>query len=73
MSGLCRDCKHWAKAEGMRGEFGVCRLISAPCGGNKVSGRPNAHAHAMTEDGWWLGHLLTRPDFGCVQFEADRE
>ncbi len=70
-SGLCRDCKHWTKAEGVWVELGVCRLISSPPPEDGPPGSPKAHA--MDEDGFWRGHLLTMLDFGCVQFEADGE
>ncbi len=67
--GNCSDCKHWEPASGLPVPAGVCRLISSY---RHSDGPPEkTKAHAMNEDGYWRGYLLTVADFGCVQHEAN--
>lgn len=66
--GNCIDCKHWSRFIEEK-QFGRCELV------NVYSELDNAEPDEMaavlltnesfTGDAFW-----TRPDFGCIQFEA---
>jgi hypothetical protein len=75
-TGLCKDCRHWETIEEIRAlrlpvsdwnaDFGMCRVA------NGESGNPERREQkCFAEDGeHYKACLRTKPDFGCVQFEA---
>ena len=77
--GNCRDCKHWDKqalvgrhsgyGQKLRG-YGMCSVIIDDYGNNDI------HDTAFVMGGDYAdtaGELLTKPDFGCVLWEADAD
>ncbi len=73
MSGLCKDCKWWASYEqgsmgDLSGRFGDCRATQDAPGAMAT-----IFVSETDEDGDPIdGTLITRRDFGCVQWEAKR-
>jgi hypothetical protein len=75
MSGRCKDCCNWRTEQVMPfpyhdeplGAWGYCDMAGSSDGKPDV---PEAKAHAGDAElyGAWL---VTRPDFGCVQWEAE--
>lgn len=84
MSGRCESCRHWDQKT-LEGDFpldpdlGICDLTwledipHAEDLGGETGGEPMFPAGrlAMARDGSdYKAYLITRKDFGCVQFEA---
>lgn len=80
--GRCKDCKWWSKdAENdpsLHKCLHVMELWDASEWGDNGDGRvltEKAEGHkAFVQDGSdYMAKLLTRPDFGCVEFERTDE
>lgn len=70
MSGNCKDCRHWAFHQDMRGkEWHECDAVDWRTRAAKVENADFAiYTEAHDDSGLWAG-LRTGPMFGCVQFQ----
>ncbi len=65
MNGLCKDCKHWEwQHGGERWSWGECVLTKGHFA------YPEHKGTTAVADARGMAVLVTRPDFGCNQFEA---
>lgn len=66
----CRDCRFWEQEDWQVTEgVGACLATQDGTRAFPSNPLPSSKALAQGEDGW-AAYLQTRPDFGCVQFEA---
>ncbi len=63
--GHCRDCEFWDNSDPYNG-FGSCLIIHPVDGDRRAEVRNDLAAGSGLD---CSGSLLTKPDFGCVQFE----
>lgn len=62
--GLCGECKHWRKA--IDEDYGTCMRFQAPQLSltGRITGEDSAYC---------TGHLITRAEHGCNDFERQPE
>ena len=69
--GLCKDCKWWGsvfEADEMGlGEYGRCKRVASEFG-SRLNVGGLAFAHDWVTEKPYTADLLTKADFGCVQF-----
>jgi hypothetical protein len=56
----CKDCKHW---EIDKSAFHLCGICCR-------EGCPGAPMETVSGDGYNSGFLYTKPEFGCVEWQA---
>jgi hypothetical protein len=74
--GYCKDCKFWDEHkpdedeeeffEERRRNWGFCRLGESR-GGEPITEGTLVYA---SDSEMYIAHLETRPEFGCIQFQA---
>ena len=72
MDNRCETCRHWWNPtySEEEGTWGLCLMTeSLP---RWEPRRPETRAYATVTDPEGEPYLLTRPDFGCVQWQASR-
>ncbi len=77
MNERCKNCRHWQDLNGIfKPPLGVCGLtFLSECDENEsLDIRIDPQRLAMAEDGSdYKAYLITREDFGCVQFERKQQ
>ena len=74
----CKDCKHWESGVALMG-FRSCGKLSADYGNPYTyKNPPSDDVKALVIKGLGMsweheGDFMTAPDFGCNQFEKDKD
>lgn len=68
-TGRCKTCKHWECGGWTADRLGSCNRFDV---GDGSDGQTHISS-TNVEGGSNFAYLTTRPDFGCVLWEADSE